>query len=69
MGLALLIDSARHSELRIKGFTAHEMGIGNWHLGLEGSVDADAILQAEDVEDNDHNSAVDFVYCEEEADM
>ena len=39
VGLALPIDGSQDSERRIKGFTAQEMEIGNWHLGLEGTVD------------------------------
>ena len=69
MGLALPIDGSRDSELRIKGFTAQEMEIGNWHLGLEGTMDTDAILRDEDAEGNNDNSAVDFVYREEDADV
>ena len=46
------------------------MEIGNWHLGLEGTVDANAILRDENAENNNNYTAIDFVYREkEEADV
>ncbi|RPB04720.1 hypothetical protein L873DRAFT_1928813 [Choiromyces venosus 120613-1] len=61
VGLALLIDGSQDSELRIKGFTTDEMVIGDW--SLHGLLDA---VEQEGLESNDDNTAVDFLYREED---